>query len=127
MANVFISHRSVDAALAEKLAIEIRSAGHVVWLDAWEIRIGDEVAEKMNEGLEGATYVIVCYSSSGLAPWMAKEVWASVARQLNGLGVKTLPVRLSGGSPPALLSGTKYADLVLDWKLGVTELLRAIR
>ncbi|MGD0223576.1 MAG: toll/interleukin-1 receptor domain-containing protein [Terriglobia bacterium] len=126
MSNVFVSHRGADIVLAEQLASEIRAAGHRVWLDKWEIGIGDEVAEKMNEGLAGATYVVVCYSSSGLAPWMAKEIWSSLARQLNGLGVKVLPVRLSGGSPPALLTGTKYADLVRDWKAGVADLLRAI-
>jgi hypothetical protein len=127
MPNVFISHRSADATLAEQLALEIRDAGHKVWLDTWEISIGDELAEKMNEGLEGAAYVVVCYSSHGLAPWMGKEVWATVARQLSGMGVRLLPVRLSGGLPPALLAGTKYADLVSDWRRGVAELLRAIR
>ena len=68
MANVFVSHRSADAGLAEQLASEVRAAGHKVWLDRWEIAIGDELAEKMNEGLEGATYVIVCYSHLASLP-----------------------------------------------------------
>lgn len=37
MANVFISHRKVDAVLAEQLANEIKQAGHTVWFDEWEI------------------------------------------------------------------------------------------
>ncbi len=127
MPNVFISHRGGDSNLAEQLASEIRTAGHQVWLDLWEINIGDLIAERISEGLEGATFVVICYSSLGLAPWMGIEVWSTLARQLDGDGVKVLPVRLSGGNPPALLRGIKYADLVGNWQNGIAELLRAIQ
>lgn len=128
MANIFISHRGNDAPQAEQLAIEIRNAGHKVWLDTWEITIGDSIVQRMNEGLEGAAYVIVCYSSSGITtPWMSQEWMSALARQLNGHGVKLLPVLLTGGDPPAILAGVKYANLVKDWQLGVSQLLQAIR
>jgi hypothetical protein len=41
MANVFISHRGDDTGEAERLADEIRRVGHQVWLDVWDIRVGD--------------------------------------------------------------------------------------
>jgi len=128
MANVFVSHRTADLALAERLAIELRNAGHEVWLDNWKIGVGDSIVEKINEGLQGATYVIVCYSSAGvMSPWMGREWMASLSRQLDGRGVKLLPARLSGGDAPAILDDIKYADLVKDWSNGVADLLRAIR
>jgi len=127
MANVFFSHRGADAVLAEQLAEEIRSAGHSVWLDTWEVTVGDQIIERMNEGLTGSAYLVVCYSSAGMAPWMNIEWMSALARQLNGEGVKVLPVRLSGNDAPAILSGTKYADLIANWKHGVAELLRAIK
>lgn len=127
MANVFISHRGADAALAEQLAEEIKKAGHSTWLDAWEVAVGDQITEKMNSGLAGSTYLVVCYSSAGMAPWMNIEWMSALARQLNGEGIKILPVRLSGTDAPAILRGTKYADLNADWKHGVSELLRAIK
>lgn len=128
MANVFISHRGSDAQQAEQLAIEIRNAGHEVWLDAWKIDLGDSIVERINEGLEGATYVVICYSSSGItAPWMSREWMSALARQLNGYSVKLLPVVLTGGEPPAILADVKYANLVTDWQLGVSQLLHAIR
>lgn len=40
---------------------------------------------------------------------------------------KLLPVRLTGGDPPAILADIKYADLVTSWTRGVADLLRAIR
>ena len=128
MANVFISHRGADTPEAERLAEEIRDVGHEVWLDVWRIDLGDSIVARINEGLEGATDVVVCYSSSGVtSPWMSVEWMSTLARQLNGHDVKLLPVRLTGGDPPAILADLKYADLVKDWEQGVASLLRSIR
>ena len=129
MANVFVSHRRSDNAEAIRLAADLRSAGHSVWLDEWDIGLGDSIVQKMNEGLEGATYVVVCYSASGIASeWMGREWMSALARQLDGQRVKLLPVLLTGGGDiPAILSDLKYADLVRDWNSGMAELLRAVR
>lgn len=128
MANVFISHRLSDTEAAERLANEVRDAGHQVWFDQWEIGLGDSIVEKMNEGLMEAAYLILCYSSSGVdSPWIGREYMSTLARQLSGHNVKILPVLLTGGEPPAILHDIKYADLVKDWSRGVKELLRAIR
>lgn len=128
MASVFISHRGADTVEAERLATEIKSAGHTVWLDAWEITIGDSITEKMQEGLEGSTYLVLCCSSSGvMAPWMSREWYSTLARQLNGKNVKILPILLTGGEPPAIIADLQYADLVKDWTKGIAALLKAIR
>lgn len=128
MANIFISHRKIDDAEAERLAYELRLANHHVWLDEWDIGLGDSIIERINEGLEGATYVVVCYSSSGVtSPWMGREWMSALARQLNGYNVKILPVLLTGGGPPAILADLKHADLVKDWDKGVSELLKAVK
>lgn len=128
MANVFISHRRSDTQQAERLATEIRNAGHTVWFDEWEIGIGDSIIGRMNEGLEGTGYLILCYSASGVdSEWISREWMSALARQLNGYGIKVLPVLLTGGRPPAILADIKYADLVADWSRGMTELLGAIK
>ena len=128
MANVFISHRTADAQQAARLAAEIRNAGHQVWLDEWSIGLGDSIIERINEGLEGASFVVVCYSSAGVTSrWMGREWMSALARQLSGYNVKVLPVLLTGGQPPAILADLKYADLVSDWARGVAEVLRALR
>jgi hypothetical protein len=128
VANVFISHRGSDIREAERLADEIQRAGHQVWLDEWNIGLGDSIVGQINEGLEGATYVVLCYSSAGImSPWMGREWMAALAQQLNGRGIKLLPILLTGGSPPAILADLKYADLVQNWAEGVAELLQSIR
>jgi hypothetical protein len=128
MASVFISHRGSDTTLAERLGSEIRAAGHQVALDAWDVHVGDSIIQWMDDQLGTATHVVVGYSSAGVAaPWMSREWMAALSRQLNGRGGKLLPVRLSGGEPPAILDDLKYADLVSDWATGVADLLRALR
>ena len=125
MPNVFICHRSADKALAEQLSEEFRAAGHDVWLDLWEIGIGDSVVAKIDKGLGAANYLVLCYSSAGPSDWTDREFHSTLHRQLSGQPVKVLPARLSGGEPPAIVADIKYADLVADWKKGVAELLRA--
>jgi hypothetical protein len=128
MATVFISHRGADAAEAERLAVEIRGAGHTVWLDEWELGVGDSIIAKIDEGLHGASYVVLCLSAHGVsAPWMSREWMSTLARQLEGHAVRLLPARLTGGDPPAIMADVKCADLVKDWAKGVAALLKAIR
>ncbi|HET6253347.1 MAG TPA: toll/interleukin-1 receptor domain-containing protein [Puia sp.] len=128
MAKVFISHRLKDNLEAERLATDIRNAGHDVWLDLWEIGIGDSITGRMNEGLEASGYLVLCFSDSGvLSPWISREWMSALARQLSGVNVKLLPALLTGGGPPAIIADIKYADLVKDWNKGVKELLRSIR
>jgi hypothetical protein len=128
MANVFVSHRGTDAKEAERLSNELVKAGHKVWLDSWKIDVGDSIVQRINEGLEGSTYLVLCYSSSGvLSPWMGREWMSFLAGQLNGKDVKLLPAMLTSGEPPAILDDIKYADLVKDWDKGVSDLLRAIK
>jgi hypothetical protein len=128
MSAVFISHRSQDAVQAAQLGRELEAAGHQVWLDAWSIGVGDSVVQRISEGLESVSYVVVCYSSAGVtSPWMSREWMTALHRQLEGYGVKLLPVLLTGAQVPPILADIKYADLVTDWGSGIAELLRAIR
>jgi TIR domain len=128
MANVFVSYRLSDAEQARTLAEAVRDAGHSVWLDEWMIDLGDSIVGRIEDGLEGASYVLLCYSDSGVSsPWMSREWMSTLARQLDGRRVKILPLRLTGGEPPALLADIKYADLVADWDKGLGQVLAAIR
>ncbi len=127
MANCFLCHRKPDAVLVERLADELRNAGHQVWFDEWAIGVGDSIVARVDEGLTGTSYLILCYSAAGPSDWTDREWQSSLHRQLSGQAVKILPARISGGQPPAILADIKYADLVTDWAKGVADLLKAVR
>jgi hypothetical protein len=125
--GVFISHRTADADAARLLAEELRREGYKVWLDEWEIRIGDSIVERINAGLQDVKYVVICYSEAGvLSKWMSREWMSALTRQLEGHDIKLLPVLLSGRAIPAILADIRYADLVSDWDKGVKDLLKAM-
>lgn len=127
MANVFLCHRKVDSVLVEQLAVVLEKAGHNIWFDEWVIGIGDSIVAEIEKGLAGMAYLVLCYSSEGASDWTDREWHSTLNRQLSGHSVKVLPVRLSGGVPPAILSDIKYADLVDNWEEGSRALLKAIK
>ena len=126
MANIFLSHRGADAPATERLAKELRDRGHDVWIDTWEIKVGDSIIERINDGLSGTSFLVLCLSDAGPGSWMDREWMSALARQLAGADVRVLPARLTGGTLPPILRDVKYADLVADWQLGVNEICNAL-
>lgn len=128
MPDVFVSHRNSDAAAALRLADGLRRAGHNVWLDEWVINIGDSLVQRIDQGLQKASYLVLCYSDAGvMSPWISREWMSALARQLEGHNVRILPVMLSGSTAPAILADIYAADLRTDWDRGLTLLLRSIK
>ena len=50
--DVFLSHSSKDKGLVREVAERLRKDGVKVWFDAWEIKPGDSIPAKIEEGLE---------------------------------------------------------------------------
>jgi TIR domain len=127
VARTFVSYRSSDVDSARQLAAEMQARGHNVWLDEWQISVGDSIIEKIDSGLEAVEFLILCYSGAGVrSPWMSREWMSTLARQLEGAGVKIIPVRFSGGKPPPLLADIKYIDLSANWDAGMNQLHAAL-
>ena len=116
MYSVFISHRGCEIDLAERLALDLkRKGGHQVWFDAWNIKVGETIVGRINEGLSGEVALVLCLSKLGLSDWMNTEWMSTLARQLNGENVRLLPAKLTGGSLPAVLADRKCTDLSVRW------------
>lgn len=127
MAKVFVSHRGADQAVAERLSMALRDRGHKVWIDAWEVELGDSIIEQIDTGLSDCEFLLLCCSDAvSASPWMDREWMSALARQLSGLNVRVLPVRLTGGTLPSILADVKYADLAADWQLGLDAICRAL-
>jgi hypothetical protein len=128
MSNVFISHRRTDADKALRLARDLQQAGHSVWLDELAINIGDSIVGRIEEGLHGSAYLILCYSNAGvMSPWISREWMSALARQLEGEDVRILPVMLTGNAVPTILADIHAADLRVDWDKGLALLLQSIK
>ena len=81
--DAFISHASEDKdEVAVPLAAALERAGLLVWLDRQEIRVGDSLGDKVDDGLTHSAVAIVIVSPSFLASaWAQSELKAFVAME----------------------------------------------
>jgi hypothetical protein len=90
--DVFISHASEDkGAVAEPLANLLGSAGLDVWLDKHQLRVGDSLREKIDEGLALCSCGVVIFSHAFFAKrWPRNELNGLFA--LADAGTRIIPV-----------------------------------
>lgn len=109
--RVFICHATEDKPFARRIATHLRQAGAEVWLDEWEIKVGDSVVERINAGLGAATHLLLLLSATSVRkPWVKREFFSALMRQLADNSVRLLPVLLDDCEIPSLLSDIRYAD-----------------
>lgn len=84
--NVYLAHASEDhETLAKPLAERLMAAGIEVWLDGWEIRPGDSLKRKMEEGLDACTHFLVLLTPCSLGKaWVETEIDAGFMRAVEG-------------------------------------------
>jgi hypothetical protein len=75
--DVFLSHSAKDKPVVRPLAERLRADGLRVWLDEWEIKPGDSIPKKIEEGLERSLVLVVCMSARALASDWARLEWGA--------------------------------------------------
>jgi hypothetical protein len=84
--DIFVSHASEDKeSVALPLRDRLKKAGLNVWLDRFELKIGDSLREKIDEGLARSRYGVIVLSPSFLAKrWPTQELNGLFAREEAG-------------------------------------------
>lgn len=112
LVQAFICHASEDKHLARELAIKMKDIGTGVWLDEWEIRVGDSIVEKINQALGTATHLIVLLSRNSVdKPWIKRELSSALMRQLSENSISVLPIRVDDCAIPPLLADIKHTTM----------------
>jgi predicted nucleotide-binding protein len=60
--DIFLSHYSGDDALARSLERALTAAGISVWYDGAEIKLGDSILAKMQEGIQRSRYGLILFT-----------------------------------------------------------------
>jgi hypothetical protein len=91
--DFFISHASEDKdAFVRVLADRLRTSGFSVWYDEFELKIGDSLRKKIDQGLSKSKYGIVVISPDFIKKnWTEYEFSGMIAREMNGQKV-ILPI-----------------------------------
>ena len=91
---VFISHASEDKAdVARPIAEALEAAGWTVWLDEYELTVGDSLFQRINDGLARSRCGVVVLSKSFFAKHWPKQELDALAAKESASGAKViLPV-----------------------------------
>ena len=123
MPSIFLSHTSVDKPFVEKLSKDLKCLGINVWFDKWEIKPGDSLLSKINDGITENEFLgIVLTPESVNSGWVRLELDAGMMKQLHSRQVVVLPILLRNCTIPLVLAGAKYADFRTEYDLGLSEL-----
>jgi hypothetical protein len=127
MARIFLSHSSSDKLFVKKLAQDLTSQSHFVWLDEWEIRVGECIPTRIEQGLQETDFVVLVMSKrSCSSAWVEREWKTKYWEEINSRQVKILPILLEECEIPLLLRTKHYADFRTDYEVGLVEILAAL-
>ncbi len=79
--DVFLRHSSKDKAVVRELAARLKKDGIRVWLDEEQIKPGDSIPAKIEEGLEHSRVLVLCMSAHAFG-----SDWAQLARRAEAIG-----------------------------------------
>ena len=87
MASIFLCHSSVDKPFVEKLAKDLKHLGVNVWFDKWEIKVGESLTERVQEGIRQNEFLAIVLSPDAVGSESGPaHIKSFPARGLRGAG-----------------------------------------
>lgn len=124
--DVFLSHNAHDKPRVRRLADRLKAAGLRVWFDEWNIRSGDIIALKVDEGLTQSRVLLLCISPNALASgWVALERSTAIHRDPSNEQRRFIPLLLADCDLPETLRRYKYVDFREETDAAFAEILTA--
>jgi hypothetical protein len=124
---VFISYSHSDKEFVDRLATNLFSHRVHVWVDRWELRVGDSIISKVQEAIESSSALLVVLSKASVASeWCKKELTAGLIRELEEKRIVVLPVLVEDCSVPLMLRDKLYADFRSGFDAGLRVVIESI-
>src|SRR5436190_12702563 len=116
--DVFLSYSAKDKPVVRAVAERLRADGLRVWFDDWEIRPGDHIAAKIENGLEHSRVLVLCMSANAFgSDWSQLEAGTFRFRDPLNQERRFIPLRLDD----APVKGSLAQFLHIDWRAGARE------
>jgi hypothetical protein len=124
---IFMSYSHHDRDFATRLAAQLVKQRARVWIDAWELHVGDSIVDRVQAALSGANALLVVLSRASVeSQWCKKELSSGLLRELEEKRVVVLPVLLEDCEIPLFLRGKLYADFRTDFDAGLKAVMEAV-
>ena len=125
--DIFISHSSRDKAAALRLATTLNFCTLDVWLDDWELEVGQSLTDEIAKAMEDSRFIAILITENyNKTVWTKTEYKKALAReQKEGRNVM-LPLIIGEAEIPDFIEDKIYIDLRTDYFSGITNLVGMI-
>ena len=121
--TLFLSYSNKDSTFAKQLASDLKNSGIKVWIDMWEINVGDSIIEKISKAIQENDYIgIILSQHSCWSPWVTKELALAMTKELEQKRVVVLPLLAKKCEIPPMLKDKHYINFVKNYHNALDEL-----
>lgn len=126
--QVFLSYASENRDFVESLAKDLRERDIRIWLSNEAIKPGDNLRQKIEEGLKTSGYLLAIISRASIkSNWTQKEFKMALKREQEGKWPRFIPVLLENVKVPSYIGDKVYVDFRNDYKRGVQTIVETIK
>ncbi|PHR26894.1 MAG: molecular chaperone Tir [Desulfotalea sp.] len=126
--KVFINHSGRDKKFTTRLAEALNKAGIETWVDKFEINTGDNLFQKIQDGIKECDYIIVILSKNYTqSSWTKKHLNAFAMQEVSNNKNTILPVLIEDCDIPIFLQDRLYADFRNGFDGPIRQLIDAIK
>jgi len=109
--DVFVSYAHEDKPFAHRVAAGLEEEGCRVWVDDFELRVGDSLTERISQAAVSADFAVVLVSPASVeSKWCKRELQIALATGLSEGRTLVLPVRLGKVKMPPSLADLRYLN-----------------
>lgn len=125
--KIFVSYSHQDRPRVNVIVDRLQRAGHEVWIDSIKIKLGDNIAERINEGIATAEVVLVIVSKNSMSSkWVQQEFSSIALSEISKRQPKVIPVLIDAGPVPSYLANYYFVDLTRDFDGGMDLLVNSL-
>ena len=125
--KVFLSHASEDKQIARQIAERLIGNGIDTFFDEWEIRPGDSIRQRIDQGLEECTHFVVLATEQSIEKeWVKTEIDGVYRKKIEGQ-CRLIPLRHKLDArrlPPSL--GSLHAPSLDNFDADIEALVHTI-
>ena len=125
--KIFISYAHLDRSRVKPIVARLEQAGHEIWIDSIKLKLGDNIAERINDGISAAEAVLVIVSKNSMSSkWVQHEFSSIALSEISKRQPKVVPVLLDAGPVPSYLANYYFVDLARDFDGGLNQLVASL-
>lgn len=122
--DIFISHSSKDKAAATRLAKVLNFCSIDVWLDDWELEVGQSLNDEIARAMEYSRYIAILITENyNKTVWTKKEYKKALSREEKEQRTVMLPLIVGEANIPDFLEEKIYIDLRTHFYRGIVNLV----